>query len=131
MSVDELLKPRYKQIADYPNNKSAIGRIFGHNTNGTQNVMPVDEWIAFHEKYPAIYKKLFWYEEREESEMPEYVCFKTAIPLTYKKVTKWWLDADKNWWADYDKKSTMLNMWAIEPATEKEYTDYLTQINKK
>jgi hypothetical protein len=75
MSREELMKPRYKVIADYPFNKyHAVGKIIiveseivARNENGYRVVEC--EW----EKYPAIFKPLEWWEHREEKDMPEYV----------------------------------------------------------
>lgn len=74
MTVEELLKPRYKVIADYPSSPFFINDILpnalkewqrdNERTKATLNEC---------EKYPAIFKKLEWWEEREIEDMPEYL----------------------------------------------------------
>jgi hypothetical protein len=61
LSVEELLKTRYKLIADYPGNYLPIGHIF---------YLIQDE---YHGQYPHLFKKLEWHEDRSENDMPEYV----------------------------------------------------------
>lgn len=72
MKVEELLKPRYKVIADYPNSEFPVG-IIAYKYYA--------EWVFLNgivstihlPAYPNIFKKLEWWEEREEKDMPEYV----------------------------------------------------------
>lgn len=91
--IKDLLKPRYKVIADYPGNIHPLGKIHGHNINGTINKMPIDEWIEWHEKYPANFKKLEWWEDRELPQMPEYM----KIDGRVVKVKEWsWDYFDKD-----------------------------------
>lgn len=71
MSTKELLKPRWKVIADYPGNPAIVGSIlkmrndYQYEVNSKLFIMP--------EGYPAIFKKLEWWEEREQEDLPEYV----------------------------------------------------------
>lgn len=65
LSTEELLKPRYKVIADYPNSDYHTGEILDR-----------DWGFGFKHKisdYPHLFKRLFWWQEREENDMPEYV----------------------------------------------------------
>jgi hypothetical protein len=67
-SVAELLKPRYKVIADYPNQWHRTGAII---TDLFYDDQYKDEsWFA---QYPAIFQRLEWWQEISESEMPEYL----------------------------------------------------------
>lgn len=56
MIKEELLKPRYKLIVDYPSNILEVGTIVNASTN---------ELIAFYNKYPNIFQLLPWYAERK------------------------------------------------------------------
>lgn len=75
MTNDELLRPRYKVIADYPGNKYyPVGKIItildGNrpiNDNGYR-VQRCD-----FDEFPYLFKKLQWWEERKEEDMPEYL----------------------------------------------------------
>jgi hypothetical protein len=82
MNKDELLKPRYKVIADWPEMRDRFKN---------QPIIILDKedeegWFTtngfyqqiFFEKYPHLFKKLEWWEEREESDMPEYVTWNSC-----------------------------------------------------
>lgn len=78
MKVEDLLKPRYKVLADWPESQFSskdspasmisywVGRIIIYGEIGVQTQIKYD-------KYPHLFKKLEWWEDREESEMPEYL----------------------------------------------------------
>lgn len=79
MTPEELLKPRYIVIADYPEierHNIKIGDVITTEATAMyadkiQDGTPV---VAIdHEIFPAIFKKLEWWEEREEEDMPDYV----------------------------------------------------------
>lgn len=106
----ELLKPRRKVVADYPNSPFRIGDIltlaeapverWDNNRTGMRHNIEVD-------LYPHLFRKLEWYEERDEKDMPEYV-----KSTRNNKIFK--LEDISQWqYAFY------------LPATEAEYNDYL------
>lgn len=86
MSTEELLKPRYKVIADYPT-YTGESRKYSHKKGDVIVFDTLDEVYLWKEqesdgtqcskdhfdKYPAIFKKLEWWEERADEDMPEYV----------------------------------------------------------
>lgn len=85
----ELLKPRYKVISDYPGNIVKVDSIC---TPSEQ------ESILYYEKYPDIFKKLEWWEDRVLAEMPEYVivdkpCPLSDIPKGTIKIAYWGVDS--------------------------------------
>jgi hypothetical protein len=68
--VEDLLRPRYKVIADYPNSTLSVDEIIEQ--------IEVEEGqflfnMGFSHNYPHLFKKLEWWEERKESEMLKYV----------------------------------------------------------
>lgn len=73
--VAELMKPRYKVIADYPDSKYKVDEIIELTWN---DPLPnkYGGYQSFYNKYPHLFKKLQWWEERKEDEMPEYVKYK-------------------------------------------------------
>lgn len=79
MDKKELLKPRYRVIADYPNSKYPVNSILNFERrvdhNGEYWFCRKPEWILSEEadKYPHIFKPLGWWEERELSDLPKYV----------------------------------------------------------
>lgn len=79
MTIEELLKPRYKVIADYPFNPYPVGDVMDRNatmknflvaeTGQYAHFIPISEM----DKMPHLFKKLEWWEERKLEEMPEYL----------------------------------------------------------
>lgn len=79
-NIEELLKPRYKVIADYPGCKFNIGDIvtFVRSVNKYELWVSQDgQLITFNSfsKYPHLFNKLEWWEERslEQLNAVEYV----------------------------------------------------------
>jgi len=101
MTVEELLMPRYKVIADYPSSPYYVGEIkdrLGDNV------------AAHFAKYPHLFRKLNWWEERKVEDMPEYVKYHNgSISL----LTKDMIDAGGIVLEDY------------LPTTEQQYNDYI------
>lgn len=69
MTPTELMKPRYKVIADWPDNsKHKIGNIINAgNVEWPENYC---EWL---DNFPHLFKKLEWWEERNENELPAWI----------------------------------------------------------
>ncbi len=76
---EELLKPRYKVIADYPGSNFKLSEVLllfpGSIDWLRSNRPPMYQTIPISEakSYPHIFKKLEWYEERRIDELPKYV----------------------------------------------------------
>jgi len=83
MNKDELMKPRYKVIALYPDSPNKIGDII--HVYGQGYIYP-DKVEANFDRYPHLFKKLQWWEEREISELPEYLKWKNN-PEVFKPYT--------------------------------------------
>lgn len=64
MSTEDLLLPRYKLLADYPLNIIEIGAVFDKCT---------EFQCVFFDKYPHLFRKIFWWEERKIEDMPAFV----------------------------------------------------------
>jgi hypothetical protein len=79
MSTEELLKPRYKVIADWPmNHFYEVDDIIemklmpnGKYWNGEDSYYLTEKEM---EKHPHLFKKLEWWEERKIEDMPDYLC---------------------------------------------------------
>lgn len=90
MTVEELMKPRYRVLTDWPRSEFEVGEILTmiqtksheHLWNGNPA-----KYITVKEcdQYPHLFKKMNWWEEREEKDMPEYVKTNTQVV----KVTGW------------------------------------------
>lgn len=86
MEVKDLLKRRFKIIADYPSNVHKIGSIISNEEVGF-----IDK-IKFYEceKHPHLFKELEWYEERKVEDMPKYL--KQTLDdgkTTYEEIIFW------------------------------------------
>lgn len=87
LSVEELLKTRYKVIAAYPHSIFDVGEILqignydGHLLYKWVDGIGVEceEYEVFFKDYPHLFQKLEWWQERSESEMPEYVKDKNGV----------------------------------------------------
>jgi hypothetical protein len=106
--VQELLKPRYKAISPnenhYPGSFWKIGDIIDPTGRHTQ-----------FDKYPHLFRKLEWWEERKPEEMPLYV--KDKYNQVHKVVYAAKLGADL-------EKGYSCSWNMLEPATEQEYVTY-------
>ncbi len=91
MTTEELLRPRYKVIADYPNSPHKIYEILESiNVDGRYLNKNIGLWEKDLEKFPAIFKPLEWWEDRKAEDMPEYLKHKLKdSPTTYHKIIKW------------------------------------------
>ncbi len=78
MTNEELLKPRWKVIADFPGNstfriKDVEVGIPHWCGDGTFYISPHPFDAFCPDNYPAIFKKLGWWEERKVEDIPDYL----------------------------------------------------------
>jgi hypothetical protein len=132
MTPEELLKPRYKVIADYPHSPLRINDIL------TLAAGPTDLWdcdrtgkrqLLNPADYPAIFKPLQWWEERKPEDMPEYVKDKDNKGRRAYRV----LDKSHDfqiWHQDntIEFRFVYPNGYRWIPATLEEYNEYLSTI---
>ncbi len=140
MIAEELLKPRYEVIADYPDSiwlsKQVLtvlsddedGQHLRSDIEGQDNI-----WNLHPELYPHLFKKLQWWEYRKIEEMPEYVKLEFNDKVQYvHKIERW--TAENSYGQplyEYHNKVNYLMTSCVSellPAVEQEYLDY---INKK
>ena len=142
MTVEELLKPRYKVIAQYPNTPYEISDLVNISDDGnlfhaiTTWVGPdgqlIEQQKYYHsietlQKYPHLFKQLEWWEDRKLEEMPEYVKrvngqegVSGVIPFSmFRKEYEPYEDAELEWTCG----SYHISLFV--PATEAEYTNYI------
>jgi len=118
MTKDELLKRRWKVIADYPKNPYKVGHIIQSEFG----------WITDYVKpYPHLFRELHWSEDREILDLPEYVkgiggyfkdkIFKIAPPS----------QNGRKWHIDNEIEHQTFLRWATAfmPSDESEYNDYI------
>ena len=108
MSREELLTPRYIVIADYPKSKDKIGAIYRALTEMN---------VSFYNTYPAIFKRLEWWEHREEKDMPE--CLKWIYNGVFTKVLRYDLKGER-FYAPEDNHFGYRLIYTL-PATLEEY----------
>ena len=150
--TNELLMPRYRVIADYPNNKFKVGDILYvhyHKPYHSNNTCTKDKifdgytgmWIDLSEveKHPHLFKSIDWFWGRKESDMPKYLKFvwKGKIDEA-RKVEKWlYEDEPKNMGqingftheSSFEKglfPRVSLNGWT--PATEEEFNYFMNEV---
>lgn len=70
--IHELLIPRYKVIADWPNSIYKIGSILIGKDNGLYYNGVNHANFINPENYPHLFRKLEWWEERTPEEMPQF-----------------------------------------------------------
>lgn len=135
MSIEELLKPRVKVIADWPYGDHMAGDILPATDKG---VIRLSKALSCnYEAYPHLFELLPWYVGQS---------FEDLISVKYVKVVRYvgyWRVGDIVPVEDYDciVKSKYLHAYilkykhahqlsAVIPATEQDYNDFLTQSNK-
>lgn len=133
MKEKELLKPRYKVIAEDTSGNYKIGEIYYQHgndggfgsgiyyTTSPEDIFPEKLHLPAHiEKFPHLFRKLEWWEEREAGDMPKYV--KNDQGKVY-KVSKYEpYIIDKSQIAVYlDGRDYSTHVRNFQPATEAEY----------
>lgn len=68
MSTEELLNIRFKLIAGYPGCEIPVGSIIDMRSSYVGSV-----GIDTLNNYPHLFQKLEWWQERAESDLPEYI----------------------------------------------------------
>lgn len=137
MTVEELMKPRYKCIANYPQAPYNEGDehkfiegdlLIQGNVNGAITFrrygrlghMSVGVPCCAHpEKYPKVFQPLFWWEYRRLQDMPDYL-FCPGLK-SYFMVEQW---NDKSFIIDGRTKKHYCN---YVPATKEQYESYINQ----
>lgn len=129
MTTEELLKPRWKVIADFPGSLLSIGEIL---TNLKYHQEPDDYSIRiqtelgelgiFPSEFPAVFKELEWWQERDEKDMPKYVRYKGCEMFRLNSPKMGEVLKVDNYQEDYlnhNKGCDWISLY--EPATEQEY----------
>lgn len=131
---EELMKQRYIVIADWPQgniNPFHVGDILEEQSiyftriNNAKSIHR-DEIV----KYPHLFKRLCWWEERKPQEMPEYVKrigILDRSKFIFDRVKEWAIEKDNLIGISEDNKM-VYPPW-LQPATEEEYLEYTKQSN--
>ena len=114
MDIKELMKPRFKLMADYPGNTRGIGSI------------SIEEATAnYFRRFPLNFDELKWWEWRDKSDLPLYVKA-TQCKGKFKVKKAYWSFSEK--YGSHLSKKTGYISGEILPATEQEYNDYISKI---
>lgn len=120
MTIEELLKPRYKVINEYPFSLHKLGIIY-ECPYYYMNIDKGKAWIDFHKQFPAIFQELKWWQEREIEDLPKYLKIEDAI----RKVVKWDLGLATVFVTNglsLKPRGNRINIYT--PATEEEYLQF-------
>lgn len=134
MTNEQLFKPRYKVIIDYPDRAfemdlaleyNPVDSCFENSKASGQTIEP--------EKYPKVFQKLFWFEARKTEDMPQYLKIENRIW----KIKRWKKTIFELDWSpvnEIDRDGETENFagicWHFSknnsfPATEEEYLTYI------
>lgn len=135
MTPEELLKPRYKVIADYPDSIFVVGKVIELTIDNVNKVWSYHHfteqcselWDAeYFDEYPHLFKKLSWWEDRKPEDRPVYVkCIKTPDQLHFPGMVNkisW-----KSGQFGFDENGSHIHLYTncYEPATLEEYNVYI------
>ena len=87
MDAKELLKPRYEVIADYPGSTNIIGDIL--ECPNYENDFTANFWVEANEKYPHLFRKMNWWENRKREDMPKKIVSKADDKNTVFEIRYW------------------------------------------
>jgi len=116
--VEKLLQPRYKLIADYPSNIDDTGTVYEIDLSDGYGI----DFEMTCKKYSHLFRKLEWWEEREVSEMPEYLK-DTSDGIVYK--VEYRARGTNN--IEYRIGISWISLHFgthVKPATEQDYLNY-------
>lgn len=113
MSTEELMQPRYKVIADYPGSIFKKGEILSEDK--------VFNKVTYYNcgMYPHLFKKLEWWEERDEKDIPEYVRVNNGNKI-------YQVESFTPGFAKLSNNKGEWNWYRLSPATCEEYEQYLS-----
>jgi len=131
MTKEELMQPRYEVVADYPGrpNSMPVGHILKLDKFGAgkywheytdEEPIHIDEGST---RFPKVLLLLHWWEHRKLEDFPLYL-IRATPPYQVYKIGKLLLKDGCFLIDGYDFPESLS---LYEPATETEYTNYITQ----
>lgn len=140
--IQELLKPRYLLTADFPGCSFEVGTILEPNEEGELYSKKAGySWTVSRvlekdvKKFKHLFRKLEWHEEREESEMPEYVRPKEQTETSKLQFGNYILKVaqkHKNYFRAENLFQLSHQSWHhYIPATAADYNSYISSTDKK
>ena len=119
--VEQLMRPRYRVIALWPNTEFKIGDI-------TEPEYNIETAIRFYNDFPHLFRKLEWWQERSIDEMPEFVRWEIASPDkgAIEKALKWTMRGQIPF-VDLISQVNEIRAEYFTPATEAEFIKYISK----
>lgn len=122
--MEDLMIPRYKVIAGYPGAFAIVESVLDEDVI-INYLLQHDEYDI--NKYPHLFKKLQWWEERTIREMPmnvKVIQFNISTQLPLNSIHK------VNVWQDLPYRVAFIlgkevHVRDLEPATEEQYNNYI------
>ena len=141
MKVKELIMPRFEVIAEYPNCEFKKGETLVRIKNATNDWYHKEIYastagilLSDLEKYPHLFKKLNWWENRKEEEMPKYLKHRMQVDSenwAYDKIEGWDMRCLVGWLDEEEMKCCSLLSWSPEqgyfPAKKEDYENYIAK----
>lgn len=116
MTASELLKPRFKIIADFPNNDfGKVGDILDRDWSKYPNDDEEKEPIWSISDYPHLFQRLNWWEERSVEDMPKKVISKAEeIDSEPYEIEEWDMNNLVGWINKKERSYVSLLSWKPE-----------------
>jgi len=127
MKAEELMKPRFEVIADYPLSPYFKGDVIIFKNGETDHITTIsylDEFglqvdqaqlvpcVTF-EKYPHLFRKLNWWEHRSIEDMPKKVLSKADDKGSVFEIHKWDMERFIGWLDD--KEYSCCSLYTFKP----------------
>lgn len=125
LSKEELLRPRIKMIAPVPENGMKVGSIITINDNSIFQLTPTYGLnLTGIREYPHIYKTLAWWEDRNITDMPQFI--RVGTNGIVRIAHQYHLHVDQVEFVGGKKRKIK----HYNPSSKEEYTTYLNTLNK-
>jgi hypothetical protein len=110
MTPEELLRPRYKVIAEFP-------RIEDFEGCEIDNIIITLSEDNLYEKYPHLFKKLGWWEDRKEEDMPMYLKRTGMVDDDDSPLPDWYLKVKKHFnYGNGEWRDNSVHIFCIDPS---------------
>lgn len=120
MTKEELTRIRYIVLMDFPGNTRSVGSIKTIPDTFALNNKAREHWISIHEKYPKIYRRLDWWEQRQQSDMPKFVHYPDGMVYKLQGVFAYF----------HNEKGNRIDISYCQPASEEEYNSHVIKMDK-
>lgn len=110
MTPEQLMKPRYKLINNFPLANTTVAH-YGES-------FAIAGKLFYSKDYPGVLKLMNWWEDREEKDLPQYVVVGTQLGRQFLKIDK--AEPLGFYYTEAGREHFLLFGYAI-PITEQQY----------